>query len=140
MLAVAADRMDEASPSRFARDTWPRAVDASRSRERLQRTQGKLRVSFQRAPDGATQLVDLFQEGCLKARLPRSQCAGDAEVVILNTAGGLTGGDRLSMIDVSAGEKIPRKGGPGITRSDLLVINKIDLAQWVGGLHRRLSA
>ena len=36
------------------------------------------------------------------------------------------------MIDVAEGEKIPRKGGPGITRSDLLVINKIDLAPYVG--------
>ena len=36
------------------------------------------------------------------------------------------------VIDVSAGDKIPRKGGPGITRSDLLVINKIDLAEHVG--------
>ena len=56
-----------------------------------------------------------------------------------------SGGDNLSatfspeladitiyMIDVSAGDKIPRKGGPGITRSDLLVINKIDLAPHVG--------
>ena len=38
----------------------------------------------------------------------------------------------IYVIDVSAGEKIPRKGGPGITRSDLLVINKIDLADMVG--------
>ena len=38
----------------------------------------------------------------------------------------------IYMIDVSAGDKIPRKGGPGITRSDLLVINKIDLAPLVG--------
>jgi len=38
----------------------------------------------------------------------------------------------LYVIDVSGGEKIPRKGGPGITRSDLLVINKIDLAPYVG--------
>jgi len=36
------------------------------------------------------------------------------------------------VIDVAEGEKIPRKGGPGITRSDLLVINKIDLAPFVG--------
>ncbi|MDD2760028.1 MAG: urease accessory protein UreG [Methylomonas sp.] len=56
-----------------------------------------------------------------------------------------SGGDNLSatfspeladltiyVIDVSAGDKIPRKGGPGITRSDLLVINKIDLALYVG--------
>ena len=38
----------------------------------------------------------------------------------------------IYVIDVSGGEKIPRKGGPGVTRSDLLVINKIDLAPYVG--------
>jgi len=38
----------------------------------------------------------------------------------------------IYVIDVSAGDKIPRKGGPGITRSDMLVINKIDLAPYVG--------
>ena len=38
----------------------------------------------------------------------------------------------IYVIDVAAGDKIPRKGGPGITRSDLLVINKIDLAAYVG--------
>ncbi len=38
----------------------------------------------------------------------------------------------LYVIDVSAGDKIPRKGGPGITKSDLLIINKIDLAPHVG--------
>ncbi len=38
----------------------------------------------------------------------------------------------IYVIDVSAGDKIPRKGGPGITRSDLLLINKIDLANMVG--------
>jgi urease accessory protein len=38
----------------------------------------------------------------------------------------------IYVIDVSGGDKIPRKGGPGIMRSDLLVINKIDLAPYVG--------
>jgi urease accessory protein len=38
----------------------------------------------------------------------------------------------LYVIDVAAGDKIPRKGGPGITKSDLLIINKIDLAPYVG--------
>lgn len=64
----------------------------------------------------------------------------DLDLVIIES-----GGDNLSatfspeladltiyVIDVSAGDKIPRKGGPGITRSDLLVINKIDLAPYVG--------
>src|SRR6202034_2648742 len=38
----------------------------------------------------------------------------------------------IYVIDVAGGDKIPRKGGPGITRSDLLVINKVDLAPFVG--------
>ena len=38
----------------------------------------------------------------------------------------------IYVIDVAGGDKIPRKGGPGITRSDLLIINKIDLAEYVG--------
>jgi urease accessory protein len=70
----------------------------------------------------------------LAARFP------DLEVVFLES-----GGDNLAasfspelvdasiyVIDVSGGDKIPRKGGPGVTRSDLLVINKIDLAPYVG--------
>ena len=40
--------------------------------------------------------------------------------------------ETIFVIDVAEGDKIPRKGGPGITRSDLLVINKIDLAPYVG--------
>jgi urease accessory protein len=64
----------------------------------------------------------------------------DADIVFIES-----GGDNLAatfspelsdltiyVIDVAGGEKIPRKGGPGITRSDLLVINKIDLAPHVG--------
>lgn len=64
----------------------------------------------------------------------------DTEIIFIES-----GGDNLSatfspeladatifVIDVSGGDKIPRKGGPGITRSDLLVINKIDLAPYVG--------
>lgn len=39
---------------------------------------------------------------------------------------------QIFVIDVSGGDKVPRKGGPGITRSDLLVVNKIDLAEMVG--------
>ncbi|TNE61177.1 MAG: urease accessory protein UreG [Alphaproteobacteria bacterium] len=70
----------------------------------------------------------------MNARFP------DLELIIIES-----GGDNLAatfspeladitiyVIDVCAGDKIPRKGGPGITRSDLLVINKIDLAGYVG--------
>jgi urease accessory protein len=70
----------------------------------------------------------------MAARIP------DIEIIFIES-----GGDNLSatfspdladltifVIDVAEGDKIPRKGGPGITRSDLLVINKIDLAPYVG--------
>jgi len=69
-----------------------------------------------------------------------SQQFSDLDIIFIES-----GGDNLSatfspeladltiyVIDVASGEKIPRKGGPGITKSDLLVINKIDLAQMVG--------
>jgi len=69
-----------------------------------------------------------------------AQRFGDLDIVFVES-----GGDNLAatfspelsdltlyVIDVAAGDKIPRKGGPGITRSDLLVINKIDLAPMVG--------
>ncbi len=46
----------------------------------------------------------------------------------------------IYLIDVAAGEKIPRKGGPGITRSDLLVVNKTDLAPYVGADLERMEA
>jgi urease accessory protein len=78
--------------------------------------------------------INLAAVADLAARFP------DLDLVIIES-----GGDNLAatfspeladltiyVIDVSAGDKIPRKGGPGITRSDLLVINKIDLASLVG--------
>ncbi len=76
----------------------------------------------------------------LAAVAQMSQAFPKAEICLIES-----GGDNLAatfspeladltiyVIDVAAGEKIPRKGGPGITRSDLLVINKIDLAPLVG--------
>ena len=78
--------------------------------------------------------VNLAAVADLESRFPK------LEIVIVES-----GGDNLAatfspeladltiyVIDVAAGDKIPRKGGPGITRSDLLVINKIDLAPMVG--------
>ena len=78
--------------------------------------------------------INLAAIGDMVARFP------DLDIVLIES-----GGDNLAatfspeladitiyVIDVSAGDKIPRKGGPGITRSDLLVINKIDLAPLVG--------
>ncbi|MEX2319112.1 MAG: urease accessory protein UreG, partial [Bauldia sp.] len=78
--------------------------------------------------------INLAAVADLRARFPK------LDVVLIES-----GGDNLAatfspeladitiyVIDVAAGDKIPRKGGPGITRSDLLVINKIDLAPMVG--------
>ena len=78
--------------------------------------------------------INLAAVGQLQKRFP------DLDLILIES-----GGDNLAatfspeladltiyVIDVSAGDKIPRKGGPGITRSDLLVINKIDLAPFVG--------
>jgi len=78
--------------------------------------------------------INLAAVADLNARFP------DLDLILIES-----GGDNLAatfspeladitiyVIDVSAGDKIPRKGGPGITRSDLLVINKIDLAPMVG--------
>jgi urease accessory protein len=78
--------------------------------------------------------INLAAVGEMRARFP------DLDLILIES-----GGDNLAatfspeladltiyVIDVSAGDKIPRKGGPGITRSDLLVINKIDLASMVG--------
>ena len=78
--------------------------------------------------------INLAAVADLRARFP------SLDVVLIES-----GGDNLAatfspeladitiyVIDVAAGDKIPRKGGPGITRSDLLVINKIDLAPLVG--------
>lgn len=78
--------------------------------------------------------INLAAVSEMNARFP------DLELILVES-----GGDNLSatfspeladitiyVIDVAAGDKIPRKGGPGITRSDLLVINKIDLAPMVG--------
>jgi urease accessory protein len=81
--------------------------------------------------DASINLAAVYE---MRARFP------DLDLILIES-----GGDNLAatfspeladltiyVIDVSAGEKIPRKGGPGITRSDLLVINKTDLAPLVG--------
>src|ERR1041384_8264522 len=78
--------------------------------------------------------INLAAVAGVRAKFP------DLEIVLIES-----GGDNLAatfspeladitiyVIDVAAGDKIPSKGGPGITRSDLLVINKVDLAPYVG--------
>lgn len=61
----------------------------------LQRAEGKARLSFKHA-DGRSRIDELYQQGCLKLRLPRNGAAGP-EAVMINTAGGLTDGDQLTI-------------------------------------------
>ena len=68
--------------------------DAGYQYDVLQRSQGELRVELRRR-DERTVLDTLYQSGCLKARLPRPEMDGWAEVVTLNVSGGVAGGDRL---------------------------------------------
>jgi urease accessory protein len=59
----------------------------------LQRAKGRARISVSSHDDGRTRLQDLYQSGCAKVRLPKAYGAPGVDAVLLNTAGGLTGGD-----------------------------------------------
>lgn len=88
---------------------------------RLQRTRGEARIAF-RARGGSTQLERLYQNGAAKLRLPRVAADAPRQAVLINTAGGLTGGDRIScdvtarggtraLVTTQACEKIYRSSG-----------------------------
>ena len=99
---------------------------------KLQRASGHARISL-RLRHGKTRLERLFQEGCAKVRLPKTLPGDTAEAILINTAGGLTGGDRLATeIDLAAGttatittqacERIDRStGGPATVSTKLRV-------------------
>ena len=72
-------------------------------------------------------IVGVETGGC-----PHTAIREDASINLAATFSPELADITIYVIDVAAGDKIPRKGGPGITRSDLLVINKIDLAPLVG--------
>jgi urease accessory protein len=69
----------------------------------MQRAEGCVSVAFRRRA-GATRLATLYQEGCAKARMPAPPPGQNPEAILINTAGGLTGGDRFAVgIDIQAG-------------------------------------
>ena len=69
----------------------------------LQRAQGEGRIEV-KSDGGLTRLARLYQDGCAKIRLPRDHAARSLEAVLINTSGGLTGGDRMSWrVDALAG-------------------------------------
>lgn len=72
-----------------------------------QRGVGSLSLSFRRAwPQGNTRIERFYQEGCLKARLPRITAAEDCEAVLMNISGGIAGGDVLeTSLEVTAGAR-----------------------------------
>ncbi|WP_084527223.1 urease accessory protein UreD [Kaistia soli] len=83
----------------------PHSPDASKPSDaaRMQRSRGRARVGFRRDGD-ATRLTEFIQEGCCKVRLPRGEPGLPPDAVLLNTAGGITGGDHLVYeADVGAG-------------------------------------
>jgi len=63
---------------------------------KAQRAVGQLALGFQREPDAPTRIKTFYQQGCLKARLPRSVVHGTCEAVLMNISGGVAGGDVLA--------------------------------------------
>lgn len=129
-----------------------------RAPARLQRAEGRARVAF-RLRSGATRLETLFQEGCAKIRLPRPLAGAPPEAVLINTAGGLTGGDRLATevevgpdaaatITTQACERIYRSTGDRAEATNVLRVGAGARLAWLpqetilfdgGRLSRRLE-
>lgn len=110
-------------------------------RPRLQRSQGEVRLAFKQAYDGRTALDDFYQQGCMKARLPR-QIDATHEAVLINTAGGLTGGDDIrisarfasgtnAVITTQACERIYKASAGSAHVSSRLVVAKGANARWL---------
>lgn len=100
---------------------------------RMQRAYGQASVSF-RSRDGQTCLDRLFQEGCAKLRFPRPLGADDPQAILINTAGGLTGGDRFGAevaLEAGAAASVTTQACERIYRStgaDAVVTNRLRLA------------
>ena len=113
----------------------------SRPAPALERSRGELRLAFARRA-GATALTDLYQSGCAKARLPRPEPGAACEAVLVNTAGGLTDGDRLTtdvtwsaastaMVSSQAAERIYRCRAGAARVSATLRADDDALAIWL---------
>ena len=125
----------------------------------MQRAVGHAGVSF-RSLDGTTRLERLFQDGCAKIRLPKTLGVDDPQAILINTAGGLTGGDRLATevnlgadtaacVTTQACERVYRSTGPDATLTNHLRVSAGARLAWLpqetilfdgGRLSRRLDA
>lgn len=126
---------------------------------RLQRAEGNARLVFHRR-DGVTRLKTLYQEGCVKIRLPRPVPGLPLEAILINTAGGLAGGDRIATgIDIAqttaatittqACERVYRSTGEAAMVTNRLTVGAGARLAWLpqetilfdgGRLSRRLEA
>jgi urease accessory protein len=108
---------------------------------RMQRAEGCVRLKLRRRA-GATRLETLFQEGCGKARLPKGVPGQTPEAILINTAGGLTGGDRLSteiavgqgasaIVTTQASERIYRSTGDVAQISNRLIVEAGARLAWL---------
>ena len=113
----------------------------SRPAPALERSRGEVRLAFARRA-GATALADLYQSGCAKARLPRPEPGAACEAGLVNTAGGLTDGDRLTtevtwsaastaMVSSQAAERIYRCRAGAARVSATLRADDDALAIWL---------
>ena len=107
----------------------------------MQRAQGRARIALE-ADGGRGRLAALHQSGCLKLRLPRVPAGRPREAVLINTAGGLTGGDRLDVaVEVGAGarlavatqtaERLYRSAGEGARIAATLCVGKGGRLAWL---------
>lgn len=126
---------------------------------RLQRAEGNARLALHRR-HGETRLKTLYQEGCVKIRLPRPLSGLPPEAILINTAGGLAGGDRVAVeIDIAettaatittqACERVYRSTGEAATVTNRLTVGAGARLAWLpqetilfdgGRLSRRLEA
>ncbi len=138
---------------------FPRLIQPIAAPPKLERARGRARVSFHRVGD-ETRLIEFYQSGSAKIRLPRVAAGAPKEAVFLNTAGGVTGGDHLAyeaeagpgtsvVVTTQAAERVYRRtAGTAKIETGLAVGDGADLA-WLpqetilfdnSALARRLSA
>jgi len=136
----------------------PQVSDGSAVPVRMQRAEGAARLVFHRR-HGATRLKTLYQEGCVKIRLPRPLPGFPPEAILINTAGGLAGGDRIATeveaagatsatITTQACERVYRSTGEAALVTNRLAVGAGGCLAWLpqetilfdgGRLSRRLE-
>ena len=123
--------------SNYCADVGKHALE----RLRLPRSRGTLRLSFKRR-DEKIVFGDLYQQGCLRARMPRCDGGSFSEAVVINTSGGLTGGDRTAVVAEwapataaavcgQAAEKIYRALSGAAEVSNVLHVGASAIAEWL---------